>query len=32
MVTSVTGFWTGLYRYGIRDEWIWVGWGALVVF
>ena len=32
MVASVAGLWTGFYRFGIRDEWIWVGWGALLVF
>jgi hypothetical protein len=31
MVVSVGGLWTGFYRYGIRDEWIWVGWGAVLV-
>ncbi len=33
MVVSVAGLWTGLYRFEVRDEWIWVvGWGALLVF
>lgn len=32
MVASVAGLWTGFYRFGIRDEWIWVGWVALLVF
>jgi hypothetical protein len=32
MVVSVGGLWTGFYRYGIRDELVWVGWGALLAF
>jgi hypothetical protein len=32
MVVSVGGLWTGFYRYGIRDEWAWVAWGALLAF
>jgi hypothetical protein len=32
MVASVGGLWTGFYRYGIRDEWIWASWAALLVF
>ena len=31
MVVSVAGLWTGFYRFGIRDEWMWVGFAAVLI-